>query len=395
MTCFYSNLETYLIENFPLSLICSLFIYFSRDDSQVIGNIVEDVLQKLSLMFPNELKDLVKVDENSEHIELLVKTIPRIGIWGMSGIGKTTIAIQMFAKNFAHYDNVCFLEKVSEESEKFGQTYVRDKLLSKLLKREITASDVHGQHTFIKRRLSGKKSFIVLDDVDNATQLDDLCGVLNDLGPKSRLIITTRDRHTLSGKVDEIYEVTTWKLKDSLKLFSLGAFKQIHPRKGYERISERAVEYAGGVPLALKVLGSHFHSKTPKFWESELNDYENKGEAFQKIQKVLRASYNGLSWRQKEMFLDIAFFFKGENKDFVTRILDAFGFNATSGIEILEDKALITISNNSRIQMHDLLQKMAFDIVQEDYNDRGKRSRLRDAKDICDVLGNNKVYMEC
>jgi hypothetical protein len=95
------------------------------------------------------------------------------------------------------------------------------------------------------------------------------------------------------------------------------------------------------------------------------------------------------------MFLDIAFFFKGENKDFVTRILDAFGFNATSGIEILEDKALITISNNSRIQMHDLLQKMAFDIVQEDYNDRGKRSRLRDAKDICDVLGNNKVYMDC
>ncbi|PNX90467.1 disease resistance protein (TIR-NBS-LRR class) [Trifolium pratense] len=74
-----------------------------------------------------------------------------------------------------------------------------------------------------------------------------------------------------------------------------------------------------------------------------------------------------------EMFLDIAFF-----------------FNATSGIEILEDKALITISNNSRIQMHDLLQKMAYDIVQEDYNDRGKRSRLRDAKDICDVLGNNK-----
>jgi hypothetical protein len=342
-------------------------------------------------MYPNELKDLVKVDENSKHVELLLKNIPRIGIWGMSGIGKTTIAIQMFEKNFAHYDNVCFMEKVSEESKKFGQTYVRDKLLSKLLKREITASDVHGQHTFIKRRLSGKKSFIVLDDVDNATQLDDLCGVLNDLGPKSRLIITTRDRHTLSGKVDEIYEVTTWKLRDSLKLFSLGAFKQIHPRKGYERISERAVEYAGGVPLALKVLGSHFHSKPPKFWESELNDYENKGEAFQKIQKVLRASYNGLSWRQKEMFLDIAFFFKGENKDFVTRILDAFGFNATSGIEILEDKALITISNNSRIQMHDLLQKMAFDIVQEDYNDRGKRSRLRDAKDICDVLGNNKV----
>ncbi|XP_058743511.1 TMV resistance protein N-like isoform X2 [Vicia villosa] len=362
-----------------------------RDYSQVIDNVVEDVLQKLSLMYPNELKNLVNVDENNEHIKLLLKTTPRIGIWGMSGIGKTTIAIQMFAKNFAHYDNVCFLEKVSEESEKFGQTYVRNKLLSKLLKREITASDVHGQHTFIKRRLSGNKSLIVLDDVDNATQLDDLCGILDDLGPKSRLIITTRDRHMLSGRVDKIYEVTPWKLKDSLKLFSLGAFKQSHPREGYEDISERAVRYAGGVPLALKVLGLHFDSKKPKFWEAELNDYEIKGEAFPDIQKVLKLSYNGLSWREKEMFLDIAFFFKDEDKDFVTRILNAFGFNATSGVEILEDKALISISNSNRIQIHGLLQKMAFDIVRQEHNkDPGKRSRLRDAKDICDVLGKNK-----
>jgi hypothetical protein len=342
-------------------------------------------------MYPNELKDLVKVDENSEVIELLVKTIPRIGIWGMSGIGKTTIAKQMFAKNFAHYDNICFLEKVSEETEKFGPVYVRNKLLSELLKREVTASDVHGLQTFIKRRLKGKKNFIVLDDVVSATQLDYLCGELDDLGSNSRLIITTRDKHALSGKVDEIYEVAPWKLKDSLKLFSLGAFKQSHPRNGYQGFSERAVEYAGGVPLVLKVLGSHFHSRKPEFWESELKYYESNGGAFHEIREVLRVSYNGLSWQEKEMFLDIAYFFKGEDKDFVIRILDASGFNATSGIEILKDKALITFSNNSRIQMHDLLQKMAFDIVQEDYNDRGKRSRLMNAKDILDVLGHNKV----
>ncbi|CAK8560351.1 unnamed protein product [Lathyrus sativus] len=358
--------------------------------SQVIREIVKDVKQKLSLMFPNELKNIVKVDENDEHIELLLEKIPRIGIWGMSGIGKTTIAKQMFAKNFAHYDNVCFLENVSEESEKFGQMYVRNKLLSELLKREITASNVHGQQAFIKRRLSGKKSFIVLDDVDNATQLDDLCGVLDDLGHNSRLIITTRNKDILSGNVDKIYEVTPWKLKDSLKLFSLGAFRQSHPKKGYERISERAVEYAGGVPLALKVLGLHFKSKKPKSWISELTDYENKGETFPGIQKVLELSYNGLSWREKATFLDIAFFFKDENKDLVTRVLNTCDFNATNGVEVLENKALISISNSNTIQIHGLLQKMAFDIARQEDNDRGKRRRLKDAKDICDVLRNNK-----
>jgi hypothetical protein len=95
------------------------------------------------------------------------------------------------------------------------------------------------------------------------------------------------------------------------------------------------------------------------------------------------------------MFLDIAFFFKDENSNLVTSILDAGGFNAKSGIDMLEDKALITISNGSKIQMHDLLQNMAFDIVRQKENptsrDPGKRSRLRDIEEVYDVFKNNKV----
>jgi hypothetical protein len=95
------------------------------------------------------------------------------------------------------------------------------------------------------------------------------------------------------------------------------------------------------------------------------------------------------------MFLDIAFFFKDENKDFVIRILDACGFNATSGIDLLKDKALITISNENKIQMHDLHQKMAFDIVQykndQTKRDPRKRSRLRDTEEVCSLLKKNKV----
>ncbi|KAK2353140.1 disease resistance protein RPV1 [Trifolium repens] len=167
----------------------------------------------------------------------------------------------------------------------------------------------------------------------------------------------------------------------------LRAFKQSHPQQGYEGLLERAVEYAGGVPLALKVLGSHFHSRSPEFWKFELDYLEDKGEGMDEIQEVLQVSYNGLTRREKEIFLDIAFFFEGENKDFATAILDACGFGATSGIQILEDKALVTISSN-RIQMHDLLQKMAFNIVGNDQ--RLKHSRLTDIEEIHHALKNNK-----
>ncbi|CAJ1950914.1 unnamed protein product [Sphenostylis stenocarpa] len=66
-------------------------------------------------------------------------------------------------------------------------------------------------------------------------------------------------------------------------------------------------------------------------------------------------------------------------KDHVIRILDACGFEATSGVDVLEDKALITISNRNIIQMHDLLLKMGLEIVrQESSGHPGSRSRLKD-----------------
>ncbi|KAL5139125.1 TMV resistance protein N [Glycine soja] len=377
----------------------SLFFRFDRrkkwrgsagivmNDSQLIEKIVVDVSEKLSQGTPFKLKveDFVQIEKHCGEVKLLLsknqdqlqKNVHVIGIWGMGGIGKTTIAKALFSQLFPQYDAVCFLPNVREESRRIGLTSLRHKLLSDLLK--------EGHH---ERRLSNKKVLIVLDDVDSFDQLDELCEPCNYVGPDSKVIITTRNRHLLRGRVDDrhVYEVKTWSFAESLELFSLHAFNERRPKKGYEDLSNRAVNCARGVPLALKVLGSNLYSRSIKFWDGELSKLENYRN--DSIQDVLQVSYDGLHDLEKKIFLDIAFFFKGEHKGDVIRILDACDFYATSGIEVLEDKALVTLSNSGMIQMHDLIQEMGLNIVREGSEDPRNRSRLRDIEEVSDVLEN-------
>ena len=129
--------------------------------------------------------------------------------------------------------------------------------------------------------------------------------------PDSRIIITSRDKHVLTIlRVHEIYEVKKLKNPESLKLFCLKAFNKTSPDRGFEQLSEEALAYAKGIPLALKVLGLYLHSKTNEEWESALAKL--KKVANKDIVSVLKLSYEGLDYEEKEIFLDIACFLDGK-----------------------------------------------------------------------------------
>jgi len=87
-----------------------------------------------------------------------------------------------------------------------------------------------------------------------------------------------------------------------------------------------------------------------------------------RIEMALRISHDGLDLEQKSIFLDIAHFFKGRMQDEATGILDClYGGSVNFDISTLIDKCLISTANDDlhrdKLEMHDLLQEMAFNIV--------------------------------
>ena len=247
------------------------------------------------------------------------------------------------------------------------------------------------RETNLGNRLRGKMVLIVLDDVDGEKQLKALVGNHNWFGPGSRIIITSRNDHLLRRcGMDYIYTTKELNDNEALRLFSLSAFKNLHPKENYVGLSRYFVNYTKGLPLALNTLGSLLFNKSIAEWKSAIDKL--KAKPSKQILDVLQISFDGLTNMQKELFLDISCFFNQKNKDYVKDILKSFGYNPDYNIGVLMDISLITINKNGDLCMHDLLQEMGQQIVfRESCNKPGGRSRLWHREDVLHTLKNNIV----
>ncbi|XP_030934368.1 TMV resistance protein N-like isoform X1 [Quercus lobata] len=366
-----------------------------RHESKIIQTIIGRIFSELFHKLPCVSEDLVGMDSCVE--EMLDSYIGEglggvrfVGICGMGGMGKTTLAHEIYRRISGNFEGRSFIVNIREETKNQGLVSLQKQLLSQILmESEINIWDVWGGINVIRNILRNKNVFIILDDVDGDEQLKALAGKHDWFGPGSRIIVTSRDSHLLIRcGVDDVYNITGLNDDEALELFSWSAFKKPHPEENFVDLSKDFVNYAKGLPLALKVLGSLLFSKRTNEWKSAL--YKLKKEPNRNILDILQISFDGLTNSEKGLFLDIACFFKGENKDCIGDIFGSFYNSLDYDIGVLKDKSLITIYYNGTLWMHDLLQDMGQEIVRrESPKEPGGRSRLWIYDDVIHVLKND------
>ncbi|KAH0747261.1 hypothetical protein KY285_008918 [Solanum tuberosum] len=357
-----------------------------------IDQIVDHISSILckSAHISSDLQDVVGINSHLEKLKSLlqieINNVRIVGIWGTGGIGKTTIANAIFETLSNQFEAACFLANVKENAKKNQLHSLQNTLLSELLrKKDDYVSHASKGKSMIKRRLSSMKVLIVLDDIDHDDHLEYLAGDVDWFGNGSKVLVTTRNKKLIENS-DEIYEVHTLPDHEAMQLFNQHAFKKEGPDECFKKFSLEVVNQAKGLPLALKVWGSMLHKKGVDMWKEIVDKIKKNSNS--KIVEQLRVSYDGLEPKDQKIFLDIACIFRRHERKKVIQIVESYDSGDEDILNVLIDKSLVFISENDRVEMHDLIQDMGKYIVKMQ-KDSKKPSRLWNAEDFKDVVMDN------
>ncbi|KAF8086735.1 hypothetical protein N665_0613s0004 [Sinapis alba] len=337
----------------------------------------------------DDLMNLVNVRSSTSHVQIL-------GLYGVGGIGKTTLAKAFYKKMVEYFtEKRVFISKVRERSSgQDGLVNLQKAFITKLFYLSPEIEDVNRGREIIRESVYEKKILVVLDDVDNLDQVDALIGERSWYGEGSLIVITTRDEEILNRlSVSQKYEVRCLTKDQALKLFSYHSLRKDKPTESLLELSTNIVETTGLLPLAVELFGSLLYDKKEeKEWLVQLKKLENTQP--NGLQSVLKLSFESLDDEEKKVFLDTAcLFLKMEmTKEEVVDVLKGCGFNAESALEVLRQKSLVKFLSDNTLWMHDQIRDMGMQMVlEENLEDPGKRSRLWDRGDIMNVLNNMKV----
>ncbi|XP_078153419.1 putative disease resistance RPP13-like protein 3 isoform X1 [Carex rostrata] len=335
-----------------------------------------------------------KKDRDNIVKELLDETTKRcsvVSIWGVGGLGKTTLAQKVY--NCDDIKTQFELRIWVAISQKFELIDILRKV-AKQLQLSIDPSKQSSDFlTEIYGSFRDKKYLIVFDDVWTDELWTQIGAALPNENNGSRVLITTRSSEVAkdADPTCEPYKLGFLTKELSVELFLKKALPNHDPNKSTFNdlcdITDQFVQKCGALPLALVVLGGLLSRKPCNYiaWSKVLQTMSWHANDGKKCSEIIGTSYEDLPFALKSCFLYFAAFPEDRDIDAesLIRMWVAEGFipqennktleeTAESYLEDLVQRSLVQVKSRhfdgsiEHCCIHDLLRDLAIQKAKED-----------------------------
>ncbi|KAL3499803.1 hypothetical protein ACH5RR_038896 [Cinchona calisaya] len=234
-----------------------------------------------------KLMDLLNDDE-----------VKRIGVWGMGGVGKTTLVKNVNNKLVSAPPTFTIIMwvTVSKRSEESSDLKRVQKEIAVRLKMDLNVNEDSADRVAIQlhERLKNEKFLLILDDVWDPIDLDTVGVPRPEAYPGTKILLTTRFLEVCGGMMtDRIFRVEILKEGEAWRLFCERA-GEVATSKHVETLAKAITRECCGLPLAIIVVGASMRGKKKvEQWEDALRTLRRSEP---KIRGIESQVYNPLKW---------------------------------------------------------------------------------------------------
>ncbi|XP_044430877.1 disease resistance protein RPM1 [Triticum aestivum] len=356
-------------------------LHFTRDEDLV--GIEENKGKLVKWLTPGAGGDGDDLEQSSSKVTT---------VWGMPGVGKTTLAAHVYRTVKLDFDATAWVT-VSE-------SYCLEDLLKKIatafdVEVDVANVEMRGLAESIHDHLQGKKYILVLDDVWTPLVWSEIRNVFPTSNCIGRFVITSR-KYEVSRLATREHAIHLQPLKarNSWVLFCKGAFWNDVDQRCPPELQELASKFIAkcqGLPIAISCIGRLLSCKpqTPAEWENVYRGLDSQlaKDVMPDAHMILKVSLEDLPYDLKNCFLHCAL----SPEDYVLQRRKTMRQWIAAGFirETDESKTLEEVAEGYLVE---LVNRSLLQVVERNYAGRLKWCRMHD---VIRLLALNKAKEEC